>query len=263
MDITDYKNKLRLSALGQNERSANIDRHDCVHLDCNNDGLQDIACFVGAVRNTGLGYNELYLTQPDGSLQKVFNHGLQKYPSSSTRKAVVLKHASGSNLIFVGNNGRKRSDKRTNANRMYRNLLTGKPPYFVELQGPFNKLFDVTCAVAGDLNADGLDDLIVCENKNLPRIYLQTMTGQFREVKLPTHNVKQSHLGNWRNVRIANITNSRLPDIVAVEGEGTDEPAYLHVFGGKVKPPYFRFHRPVYKRRYVLLCCIPGLSRPR
>jgi len=36
-----------------------IDRHDCVALDVNQDGVDDIMCLVGAQRGQGIGYNEL------------------------------------------------------------------------------------------------------------------------------------------------------------------------------------------------------------
>lgn len=55
-----------------------VDRHDCKHLDVNNDGIQDIVCLVGANKAKGFGYNELYLTRSNGTLQKITYHGLQK-----------------------------------------------------------------------------------------------------------------------------------------------------------------------------------------
>ena len=48
--------------------SERIDRHQCVHLYVNNDTLPDVACAVGANVGRGYGYNELYFTEPDGSL---------------------------------------------------------------------------------------------------------------------------------------------------------------------------------------------------
>ena len=48
-----------------------IDRHYCVTMDVNRDNRTDIICGVGAVLGTGDGYTELYLTQSDGSVQKM------------------------------------------------------------------------------------------------------------------------------------------------------------------------------------------------
>jgi hypothetical protein len=48
-----------------------IDRHFCVPMDVNRDNLTDIICNVGADLGVGDGYNELYLTSPNGSIYKV------------------------------------------------------------------------------------------------------------------------------------------------------------------------------------------------
>jgi hypothetical protein len=48
-----------------------IDRHFCVPMDANRDNLTDIICNVGADLGVGDGYNELYLTNPNGSIYKV------------------------------------------------------------------------------------------------------------------------------------------------------------------------------------------------
>ena len=48
-----------------------IDRHYCVTMDVNRDGRDDVLCNVGASKGMGEGFNELYITQPDGSLLKI------------------------------------------------------------------------------------------------------------------------------------------------------------------------------------------------
>lgn len=147
MDRNDAKNR---------DGSKNIDRHDCVTLDVNRDKLKDIVCVIGADKGRGWGYNELYLSKPDGTLRKIATHGLQKYPWMSTRLTTKLKHAPGGQLIFVGTNGRQRPDGRKNAHRMFK--VTGKAPWFQELGGPWIKEFNVICAVTADINMDGLDE---------------------------------------------------------------------------------------------------------
>jgi hypothetical protein len=65
-----------------NDISKHIDRHGCAAIDVNHDGLLDIVCIVGADQGLGAGYNELYMTQPNGSIAKILSgHGLQKYTS--------------------------------------------------------------------------------------------------------------------------------------------------------------------------------------
>jgi len=103
LDYTDSKNH-------KDGPRDGIDRHDCATMDINQDGLEDVVCFVGADRGKGNGFSELYLTSPDGSLSKVLNHGLQKYPSTRTRFAVSLRSADGSRLVFISSNGYPRTD---------------------------------------------------------------------------------------------------------------------------------------------------------
>jgi len=236
LDFTDKKNEPRLSG------TPYIDRHDCVPVDANHDGIDDIACFVGAGKAHGKGYSELYLTQGNGTLTKVLNHGLQKYPTLSTRIATTLKHATGSTLIFVGTKGIVRDDGKTDAHRMFINLKHGQPPYFRELLGPWIRHYDAVCAVAADVNSDGLGDLIVCEGEGRPHMYIQEKNGNFHEVQLP------AAVGNWRNVRIGHVTGSIRPDLVVVEG-WQSEASFMHIFQGKLKAPYFAFSVPYYSRR--------------
>jgi len=90
-----------------------IDRHDCVAIDVNGDDLLDVVCMVGASKGTGEGYNELYLTQPNGTLEKEMYHGLQRFKSQSTRLSAVLTHGpTKRKMVFVGTNGRARADGR-------------------------------------------------------------------------------------------------------------------------------------------------------
>lgn len=149
----DEKNQL--VSPGENK----IDRHDCVSLKVNNDNLDDIVCLVGAKRATGFGYHELYLSNTDGSLRKVKNHGLHKYPTLSTRAAAKLRHRQSEtpNLVFIGVYAKDRKDGNINSNRMFR-TTGGSYPYFKELFGPWTKYNNVLHASTADVNNDGLDE---------------------------------------------------------------------------------------------------------
>jgi hypothetical protein len=131
-----------------------IDRHYCVTMDVNRDNRTDIICGVGAVLGTGDGYTELYLTQPDGSVQKMLvcaivafvlwailpgtgassartylyflsfafvrsldksGHGLQKYPTTRHRIAVTLKNLAGeTKYVLFATKGLPRPDGKIN-----------------------------------------------------------------------------------------------------------------------------------------------------
>lgn len=89
-----------------------IDRHDCGALDINNDGIMDFYCLVGANRGTGVGFNEIYLTKPDGSIKKVLRHGLQRFKGMRTRHTTVLRGSNGTEYVFITANYGPRLDGR-------------------------------------------------------------------------------------------------------------------------------------------------------
>jgi len=246
-------------------------------------------CNPGANRAKGLGYNELYLTLPDGQLSKVERHGLQRHPSLSTTVAARLTHrATRDALVFVGTRGKPRDDMKATEHRMFR--VTGEAPeYFEEVPGcvpfvwgmmcakkcfsyycvvllpceltpihfsvplfsrcalcrlkkrPWNKQYHAICAVPADVNGDGIQDLIVCDKTGTGHIYIQQLNGQFHELQLPN----SPNLKPWRNVRVGRVTkrSTTRPDLIVVEGH-KDEPAFLRIFAGIDRAPWFNFHRP-------------------
>ena len=132
-------------------------------------------------------------------LTKTTDHGLQKYPTMSTRYTAKLKWAvDGSQLLFVSTTGQRRPDKKTNEHRMFR--LTGqKPDYFVELTGPWVGHFQITShPLVGDFNMDGYGDFLTWTKAGPgPHMYLQTQNGEFKETAIP----KFQTLKYWRGVR--------------------------------------------------------------
>lgn len=230
-----------------NQRDTNrIDRHQCVSFDINRDTLTDVICLVGADKATGEGYNELYLTQPDGSLRKVLEeHGLQKYPSMSTRLAVHLHDKRGRDLVFVTTSGIERSDGKPNQHRMFKNVYRKerKKPYFEEVWGPWIRYNAIECAVAGDINGDGIDDLVLC-TAGQAILYEQSRKGKWSRVP----GLTGEHLSRWGNVRIEDVTGDGLNDLIVVGyvERGTTQRSFLKVFRGMRRPPYFNFRTPYY-----------------
>jgi len=55
-------------------------------------------------------------------------------------------------MIFVGTVGKHRTDRQTNAHRMFVNTKDGRAPYFVERGGPWVREFRAMCAVTADVN---------------------------------------------------------------------------------------------------------------
>lgn len=230
-----------MDSLNSRDGDDAIDRHDCVKMDINKDGLVDIVCLVGADRGQGRGFNEVYLTQRGGTIRKVPTHGLQKYPSMRNRLAVALKTPSGEDLIYIATNGADRGDGSTNAHRMFKNVYKTNPGLmFQEINGPFNLYSNVDCLVAADINGDGMDDLLVCNKRNPAFIFTQSSTGSWTRVGLGS----QGHLIDWQNLRVADMDGDGLVDLLVV---GWGQHSVFRVFQGISTSPYFNFNNPIFQ----------------
>lgn len=74
-------------------------------------------------------------------------------------------------------------------------------------------------------------------------MYMQKEDGSFYEVPIP----KTAYIGTqgWRDVRVDFVTNRAQPDLVVVEGYGTEQ-AYMRVYSGTVQQPFFDFSAPYF-----------------
>lgn len=236
LDLTDELNDL-------DAHPPNIDRHDCTTLDVNKDGLLDIVCAVGADKGKGRGYSELYLTQPDGSLQKVLRHGLQKHPTVRARfiEAIHNRVDEGNiTHVFLSAYGTRRSDGEVNYHTMYR-LIDGEP-YFEEVLGPWNKPAKAKKLAVVDWNQDGRDDLIVMHHRNWTMFFEQEEGGTFRMLNMPR---------NYRTNRIisatvADVDMDGIPDLIVTTDRYRKRvkewnPPALKIFKGIDSPQRFNF----------------------
>ena len=194
-----------------------IDRHECHTLHVNDDDLLDIVCFTGAGKSKGHGFAEIYLTQPDGSLEKVHEfHGLQTYDGMSTRPTTLLHSvAHDAALIFVGTNGKLREDNLTNAAQMYLHTST-EPPYFEPLvNGTWSKRhYHARQTVTTDYNRDRRDDVFVLRKKYGPVIFRQPgLASNPWKVNRPP----KGHRGNWQRLVASDVTGDGVADLVVVK----------------------------------------------
>lgn len=226
------------------------DRHACVTIDVNRDGLDDVLCNVGAGGGKGRRDNEVYLTLPNGTLTKLdvrtSPHGLNRYPYMRNRVSATLKNPEGvRDLVFMGTMGFRREDGKSNLHRMFRNVFESPErfPYFEEVPGPWtSRYFPTFHAEAGDFTGDGVDDLIVCDMSGPAVLARQRSDGTFRGVILPKNNV---YVRSWRSARIADVTGDGRPDLVVVTSPNRTK--LLRVFKGVKGRPYFDFNRPYFE----------------
>jgi FG-GAP-like repeat len=226
------------------------DRHACVTMDVNRDGLDDVLCNVGAGSGKGRGDNEVYLTEPNGSLTKLdvatAPHGLNMYPYMRNRVSVTLKNAGGvREFVFMGTLGAPRADGKSNLHRMYRNAYVSPStfPYFKEVPGPWTRRYFITLhAEAGDFTGDGVDDLIVCDIDGPALLARQGNRGEFYGVNLPKNN---KYVRSWRSVRLAEVTGDGRRDLVVVTWPNPN--SSLWVFRGVRGSPYFDFVKPYFE----------------
>jgi hypothetical protein len=254
-----------------NDGDRSIDRHDCVTVDANHDGVDDIICGVGANKGSGVGYTELYLgtsstmdgnnltmttttTTTNNRVKKVANgRGLQRHPTTRTRFVRALKSADGSDLVFIAARGATRVDGQENVHRMYRNVPTNETSrnhqhnfYYEEVKGPWRRNSHASCLITQDFNGDGLDDIILCNQRSRALIYLQNPDSSW--TTLPTHGGKNNNNKYWRSARLADFTGDGILDLVVVSWGASpalpNENSYVRIFAGQSYFPYLDFRRP-------------------
>eukprot|EP00978_Attheya_sp_CCMP212_P029299 scaffold103624_cov56-Attheya_sp.AAC.2 len=238
LDIQDYLNVV--------DGKKNIDRHACGSMDVNGDGIMDVMCAVGANKGTGDGFTEVYLTSSRGVLYKVFNHGLDKYPSMRSRDMITLKGADNSDLVLITTNGRKRIDERPNTHRMFkRTAQQSDGSFFTEVTGPWELYFEASCVVVADFDDNGTDDILFCNQRGGAMMFTQDTDGSWTNAVLATSNRAKRNTKHWRKTRVEDVTNDGIPDLIVV---GWRSPWYVRVFKGIPKPPFFDLRQPYFER---------------
>lgn len=214
-----------------------IDRHDCGVIDANLDGVPDLYCLVGANRGLGVGYNEVYLTRKDGSLFKIYRHALQRFIGARTRHTTTLKGHNGTEYLFISASYGRRQDGRPNKHAMFRRTgRKGLPVgqrFFSHVRGDWQRFTNASCAISVDINQDGREDLIVCNEKIAGLIYIQFPGGWRRTIP------PQPGMNNWRAAAVADFSGDGIPDLAVTYHD--ENASYLRIFRGQPEYPYFEF----------------------
>ncbi|MFZ5506261.1 MAG: FG-GAP repeat domain-containing protein [Pseudomonadota bacterium] len=213
-----------------------VDRHACTPADFNRDGRLDFYCTIGADHGDGIGLNELWLQDADGVFHKSTDHGAaDPYGRGRIPIAFDMNH-DGYMDLYVTNEATQRPDGEINHNHVFINQGGAG---FVELQTAATGPRGFQCVAKGDLNQDGWDDLLVCNGKNPPHIYLNNRAGDFTEV------VSAAAGASWRDARLADMNGDGRDDLVVLTG-----PNDLQIWLNSGASPFFQ-NAPAYASHMI------------
>jgi FG-GAP-like repeat len=227
-----------------------IDRHDCTAVDVNGDGMKDLVCGVGANKGSGFGYNEVYITQPNGTLQKVLDgHGLHRYPTLRVRIVESLSDPFGNPLVFLATQGIRRADHATNTHKLFRRVFNETPPgtsssattnnFFFEDaaddESPLTRYTEASVVVVADFNGDQIDDLLVGNRNGPALLFIQHSNGRWEKSPLQGRRRR-----NWRSARLADFSGDGIADLIVSDwGQGNATNSTITIFRGMATKPYF------------------------
>jgi len=184
-----------------------VDRHDCDAADFNLDGRIDIYCAVGADKGLGVGVNELWLQDENGQFALLPDHGAEDIYGSARFPVFLDANHDGYPDIYITNERRTRPDGNLSINRLFINQAgTG----FTELVTAATGERGSACAVKGDVDGDGWDDLLVCDQVEAPHIYLNDRAGDFTELATP------ATAGKWVSAKLTDMNRDGRNDLVIV-----------------------------------------------
>jgi hypothetical protein len=184
-----------------------VDRHDCDAADVNLDGLLDMYCAVGAEKGVGTGPKELWMQQPDGIFELRLNFGAED-PYGRGRLPIFFDfNRDGYPDIYLTNLSTTRPDGQPNINRVFINQRGKK---FVEANTLATGPWGSKCLAKGDINHDGWDDLVVCNERGLGHLYINNQIGSFDDLAPRIFSSK------WIDAKLADINGDGKDDLLMI-----------------------------------------------
>ena len=184
-----------------------VDRHDCDAADVNLDGLPDIYCTVGAEKGLGIGYNELWMQQKDGTFVKTADFGAEDPYGRGRLPLFFDMNHDGYPDIYLTNLATIRPDGQPNINRVFVNRAGSG---FSEKTTIATGARGAQCVAKGDIDQDGWDDLLVCYEKGIGHLYLNNKHGDFDELMSPALG------GEWRMAKLSDMNDDGRDDLVLI-----------------------------------------------
>ncbi|TDM04830.1 MAG: hypothetical protein C4K60_20505 [Ideonella sp. MAG2] len=144
-----------------------MDRHECGFMHLDGDRKIDMVCTLGANKGTGTGPNEVYRntsTSTKVQMTRISTPTGIEDPYGRGRTVEPFRWADGTQGVWTTVHGALRLDGHPNINRLFRYNGLGSFT-FTEVPEPLVNITTYNnCSRSGDLNGDGLDDLVLCRD---------------------------------------------------------------------------------------------------
>jgi len=191
------------------------DRHHCVFGDVNVDDRPDFLCTMGGFQGKAPSFNELWMQQDDGSfVNRAREYGVEDKWGRGRKAAFVDANGDRWPDLYLTNEY-PRQDGQRSLNRLLINergeRFRNAPEFGLEAE--LGSL-DLTTA---DFNADGKDDIILCDQKGDLRFFENVDQAGFEENPDRLEGPKGCAM-----VRLGDVGGSPEPDLVWLRNEGVD-----------------------------------------